>query len=72
MTVATIERVTILEPIVEPDYEEIKCILVEDAARPRPKASADPCLIRGVSEGFSVEPITAYQDSLDASGYPYW
>ena len=72
MTVATIERVTILEPIVEPDYEEIKCIRAEVAARPRPKASADPCLIGGVSAGFSNEPQSEFQDSMDAAGYPYW
>ncbi len=79
MTVMTLEKVTILEPILEPIVQpeiftlspsEIDRILAEVAARP--KAPADPCLIEGVSEGFSVEPITAYQDSLDASGYPYW
>jgi len=75
MTVATVERVTIYEPIVEPEiftlpHSEIDRILAEIAVRP--KMPADPCLIEGASEEFSDEPITAYQDSLDASGYPYW
>ncbi len=75
MTVMTLEKITILEPITQPEIitlppEEIDRVLAEVAARP--KAPADPCLIEGVSAGFSDEPITAYQDSLDASGYPYW
>ena len=79
MIVMTLERITTLEPILEPIAQpeiftlppsEIDRILAEVAARP--KAPADPCLIEGVSEGFTVEPTTAYQDSLDASGYPYW
>jgi len=78
MTVATIERVTILEPIepiAQPEIftltpEEIDRILAVEATRP--KMPADPCLIEGVSEGFSDEPITEYQDSMDAAGYPYW
>ena len=80
MTVMTLEKITILEPILEPiaqpeiftlPPEEIDRILAEVVTR-RPKKPADPCLIEGVSEGFSDEPITEYQDSLDASGYPYW
>ncbi len=75
MTAITREEMTILEPITQPEIitlppEEIDRVLAEVAARP--KAPADPCLIEGVSAGFSDEPITAYQDSLDASGYPYW
>jgi hypothetical protein len=75
MTVATTERVTILEPITEPEIftlppEEIDRILSEEA--PRHKIAADPCLLESVSEGFSDEPITEYQDSMDAAGYPYW
>ena len=75
MTVMTLEKVAIFEPIVQPEIftlppEEIDRVLAEVAARP--KILADPCLIEGVSAGFIDEPITAYQDSLDASGYPYW
>ena len=75
MTVATIERVTILEPITQPEIlalspVEINRILADVAAGPN--APTDPCLIGGVSEGFSDEPITEYQDSMDAAGYPYW
>ena len=75
MTAITLEEITILEPIVQPEIitlppEEIDRVLAEVAARP--KAPTDPCLIEGASEGLSDEPITAYQDSLDASGYPYW
>jgi len=75
MTVATIERVTIFEPITEPEIftlppEEIDRILSEEA--PRPQKAADPCLLGCVSKGFSEEPITEYQDSMDAAGYPYW
>jgi len=79
MTVMTLEKITILEPTLEPiaqpeiftlPSDQITQILAEDAARP--KKPADPCLIEGVSEGFSDEPITEFQDSLDASGYPYW
>jgi len=75
MTAITREEITTLEPITQPEIitlppEEIDRVLAEVAARP--KAPADPCLIEGVSEGFSDEPTTEYQDSLDASGYPYW
>ncbi len=75
MTVAMLEKITIFEPITQPEIftlspEEINRILEQEAARP--KNPSDPCLIEGVSEGFSDEPITEFQDSLDASGYPYW
>jgi len=79
MTVMTLEKITILEPILEPitqpeiftlPPEEITRILAEETTRP--KKPAGHCLIEGVSVGFSDEPITEYQDSLDASGYPYW
>ncbi len=75
MTVMTLEPVTILEVAPEPEIftlsgMEIALVLAQNAARP--KRPADPCIIEGSSEGFSDEPITAYQDSLDASGYPYW
>ena len=75
MTAITREEITILEPITQPEiftlpHSEIDRILAEIAVRP--KMPADPCLIEGASEEFSDEPITAYQDSLDASGYPYW
>ncbi len=75
MTVAMLEKITIFEPITQPEIftlspSEISRILEQEAARL--KNPSDPCLIEGVSEGFSDEPITEYQDSLDASGYPYW
>jgi len=79
MTVMTLEKITILEqipvPIAQPEIftlspEEIDRILAE--ATVKPKRPADPCLLEGVSAGFSDEPITEYQDSLDAAGYPYW
>jgi len=83
MTVMTLEKITILEPILEqipvpiaqPEIftlspEEIDRILAEAAVRP--KRPADPCLLKGVSAGFSDEPVTEYQDSMDAAGYPYW
>jgi len=50
--------------------EEIECILAEIAAKP--KRPPDPCLLEDSSAGYSDEPITAYQDSMDAAGYPYW
>ena len=75
MTVITLEPVTILEVALEPEIftlsgMEIEQILAQNAARP--KAPADPCIIEGVSEGFNDEPVTEYQDSMDAAGYPYW
>ena len=75
MTVIMLEPVTLLEVALEPEIftlsgMEIEQILAQNAARP--KAPADPCVIEGVSEGFSDEPITEYQDSMDAAGYPYW
>lgn len=75
MTIATIERVTILEPIAQPEIltlppDLIDRILSEEAHKP--KRPADPCLLECVSEEFSEEPITEYQDSMDAAGYPYW
>ena len=75
MTVISLEPVIILEAAPEPEIcslsgMEIALVLAREAARP--KAPADPCLLEGVSEGFSDEPITEYQDSMDAAGYPYW
>ena len=75
MTVMTLEPVTILEVAPQPEIftlsrMEIEQILAQEAARP--KRPADPCLLKGASEGFSDEPITEYQDSMDAAGYPYW
>lgn len=75
MTVITLEPVTILEAALQPEIFtlsgiEITLVLAQEAAWP--KAPADPCLLEGVSEGFSDEPITEYQDSMDAAGYPYW
>ena len=83
MTVMTLDQITILEPILEqipvtiaqPEIfalspEEIDRILAEAVVRPG--RLADPCLLEGVSPGFSDEPVTEYQDSIDAAGYPYW
>jgi len=75
MTVTTIGKVKLYEPVEQPEIfslpkEEIDRILAEAAARP--KAPPDPCLLEDSSEGFSDEPITEYQDSMDAAGYPYW
>jgi hypothetical protein len=75
MTVAMLEKITIFEPITHPEIftlssEEIDRILAEDAVRP--KRPVDPCLLECVSEGFSDEPITEYQDSWDSSGLYYW
>ena len=75
MTVMTLEPVTILEVAPEPEIftlsgMEIVLVLAQEATRPM--APTDPCLLEGVSEGFSDEPITEYQDSMDAAGYPYW
>ena len=75
MTVLTLEPVTILEVKPEPEIftlsgMEIALVLAREAAKP--KAPADPCLLEDSSEGYSDEPITEYQDSMDAAGYPYW
>ena len=75
MTVMTLEPVTILEVAPEPEIftlsgMEIALVLAQEAARL--KAPANPCIIEGVSEGFCDEPVTEYQDSMDAAGYPYW
>jgi len=75
MTVATIERVTILEPIIQPEIltlspVEIDRILAE--APVMPGMPPDPCLLDDITEGYSDEPITEFQDSMDAAGYPYW
>ena len=79
MTVMTLDQITKLEPIPVPiaqpeiftfSPEEIDRILAEVSVRP--KRPADPCLLEGVSVGFSDKPITEYQDSMDAAGYPYW
>lgn len=83
MTIMTFDQITLLEPILEqipvpiaqPEIltlppEEIDRILAEVSVRP--KRPADPCLLEGVSAGFSDEPVTEYQDSMDAAGYPYW
>ncbi len=75
MTVMTLEPVTTLEVIPEQEIftlsgMEIEQILAREKAFT--KVPADPCIIDGVSEGFSDEPITEYQDSMDAAGYPYW
>jgi len=83
MTVMTLDQITTLEPILDqipvpiaqPEIftlpsEEIDRNLAEVV--PSSKRSADPCLLEGVSAGFTDEPVTKYQDSMDAAGYPYW
>ncbi len=75
MTIITLEPVTMLEVTPEPEIftlsgMEIEQLLAQEATSP--KAPADPCIIEGISEGFSDEPVTEYQDSMDAAGYPYW
>ena len=51
--------------------EEIDRILAEEH-QSRPKLAPDPCLLEDSSEDYDKEPITEYQDSMDAAGYPYW
>jgi hypothetical protein len=75
MTVMPLEEITILEQTSQPEILtlsllEINLILEQDAARP--KTPVDPCLLECVSEGFSDEPITEYQDSCDSAGLYYW
>jgi hypothetical protein len=75
MTVAILEKIIKFEPITQPEIltlspSEIDRILKEETTRP--KAPTDPCLVEGVSEGFSDEPITEYQDSCDSAGLYYW
>ena len=71
----TTEKITIVEPVEQPEIlslppEEIKQILAEDI--PRPQLPPDPCLFEDSSENYEDEPVTEYQDSMDAAGYPYW
>ena len=75
MTVAMLEKISIFEPITQPEIftlssEEIDRILAEDAVRL--KRPVDPCLLEDSSEGFSDEPITEFQDSWNSSGLYYW
>jgi hypothetical protein len=70
-----IEKITILEPVEQPEIlslppEEIEQILAKDIAKP--KRPPDPCLLEDSSEDYDEEPVTEYQDSMDAAGYPYW
>ena len=51
--------------------EEIDRILAEEQ-QSRPKLAPDPCLLEVSSEDYDEEPITEYQDSMEAAGYPYW
>lgn len=50
--------------------DEIDQILEE--LRSRPKVLPDPCLLECSSEEDDEEPVTEFQDSMDAAGYPYW
>jgi len=53
--------------------EEVEKILPQDRsslkASRKPK---DPCLLEYTPEDLEREPITEYQDSMEAAGYPYW
>ena len=50
--------------------EEIDRVLAEEQ-KTRPKLPPDPCLLEDSLEE-DEEPITEYQDSVEAAGYPYW
>lgn len=53
--------------------EEIEQILAQD--RTSTKASRktkDPCLFEYTPEDPEREPVTEYQDSMEAAGYPFW
>jgi hypothetical protein len=50
--------------------DDIDRVLAE--LRSRPKAPPDPCLLEDSSEDDDDEPVSEYQDSMDAAGYPYW
>jgi hypothetical protein len=65
------EEETAPEPeIFSLSQDEIDRIFEEEQARP--KLPPDPCLLEDSSEDYDDEPITEYQDSMDAAGYPYW
>jgi len=75
MTVVTIEKVTSLEPITQPDLftlplDQIDRILAEEQTWP--KLPPDPCLLVDSSEEYEEVPVSEYQDSMEAAGYPYW
>jgi len=70
-TVEEVEEAAESEPeILSLPKEEIDRILAEERARP--KLPPDPCLFEDSSEDYDEEPITEYQDSMEAAGYPYW
>jgi hypothetical protein len=53
--------------------EEIEHILAQDrTSRKVSRKPKDPCLLEYTPEDLEREPITEYQDSLEAAGYPYW
>lgn len=51
--------------------EKMDRILAEEQ-QSRPKLPPDPCLLENSSEDDDQAPITEYQDSMEAAGYPYW
>lgn len=53
--------------------DEGEKILAQDRSSLKPsRKPKDPCLLEYTPEDFEREPITEYQDSLEAAGYPYW
>lgn len=53
--------------------EEIEHNLAQDrTSRKASRKPKDPCLLEYTPEELEREPITEYQDSLEAAGYPYW
>jgi hypothetical protein len=53
--------------------EEVEKIPAQDRASMKAsRKPKDPCLFEYTAEDFEREPITEYQDSLEAAGYPYW
>jgi len=75
VTEAEVEEQEVEEAEPEPEIfslpqDEIDRILEEEQARL--KLPPDPCLFDYSSEGYDEEPITEYQDSMEAAGYPYF
>lgn len=53
--------------------EEVEKILAQDrSSKKASRKPKDPCLLEYTPEDLEREPITEYQDSMEAAGYPYW
>lgn len=53
--------------------EEVEKILPQDRSSLKTsRKPKDPCLLEYTPEDLEREPITEYQDSMEAAGYPYW